>query len=107
MVRPTVKHFRVCSLSLGLNTWDKLDEYTAKLQQLLFHSRRIKISRSDIADIAILIGLQILDETDLDEVAQIIRTPQQNHWAIAQVKKRRKALTLGEITDEELENLLT
>jgi len=107
MVRPTVKHFRVCSLSLGLTTWDKLDEYTAKLQQLLFRLRRMKISRSDIADIAILIGLQILEETDLDEVAEIIKTPQQNHWAIQQARKRRKAETIGGISDEELENLLT
>jgi len=107
MVRPTTKHFRVCSLSLGLNTWDKLDEYTAKLQQLLFRARRIKISRSDIADIAILIGLQILNETDIDEVAQIIKTPEQNHWAITQARKHKKAETIGEISDEELENLLT
>jgi len=107
MVRPTVKHFRVCSLSLGLNTWDKLDEYTAKLQQLLFRLRRIKISRSDVADVAIMIGLQILDETDIDEVAQIIKTPEQNHWSIQQVKKHKKAETIGEISDEELENLLT
>jgi len=107
MVRPTVKHFRVCSLSLGLNTWDKLDEYTAKVQQILFRLKRTKISRSDIADIAILIGLQILEETDLDEVAQIIKTPQQNHWAITQAKKRRKHETIVEITDEELEDLLT
>jgi len=105
MPKPTTKSAFPVGVSFSGETYFRLKEYHNKLAMVYLRTCGRTLSLSDIVETATKIGLSVMEETDLPDVIESIAKKEVTEGIEKRIKER-KAQTIGDMDDREIERLL-